>query len=362
MAETMTALRKTRGEAGAELCQIPVPEPAGNQVLVKVEATSICGTDLSLYNWNEWARSRIKDDELPRTLGHEFAGEVLQVGDCVSRIKVGDFVSAETHIPCFNCPACLNRQFHICGNLKILSLDTEGCFAQYALVPEVVCWVNERTIPPEIACLQEPLGNAVYCALVEPVTGKTVLILGDGPTGLLATAVCKVAGAAYVATVGQQKYRLEIARQFGADRTINQAEVGDEGVEERVRQDLEKFYEGRYGVDVVLEMVGAEETVNMALNLVRKGGRISAFGITKKLKIEMNYNDGIVFKGVDIRGINGRIMFDTWYLMKNLLTSGKLDIAPILTHKMPLAEFEEGFRLMNDWPRQCGKVVFLPWG
>jgi len=360
MSETMTALRKTKPQTGAELCQIPIPPPKGNEVLVKVSATSICGTDVSIYNWNQWAQSRVK--EFPRTLGHEFAGEVVAKGDCALRIKVGDFISAETHIPCFQCPACLNRQFHICSNLKILSLDTEGCFAQYAVVPETVCWVNERTTPPEVACLQEPLGNAVYCSLVEPVTGKTVVILGDGPTGLLATAVCKVAGSAYIATVGQQEYRLNIAKKFGADRVVNQTEVGDEVVEETIRQDLGRFYDSKYGVDVVLEMVGAESTVNMALSLVRKGGRISAFGVTKQLQVQMNYNDGVVFKGVDIRGINGRILFDTWYLMKNLLNSGKLDIAPLITHKLPLSEFEEGFRLMNDFPRECGKVVFLPGG
>jgi len=359
MADKMIALRKTKPDKGAELVQIPRPHPEGNEVLVKVEATSICGTDLSIYNWNEWAQSRIK--ELPRTLGHEFAGEVVEVGGCVSRIKVGDFVSAETHIPCFHCPACLNRQFHICSDLKILSLDTEGCFAQFALVPEVVLWRNERTVPPEIACLQEPLGNAVYCSLVEPVTGKTVVVIGDGPTGLLATAVCKTAGAAYIATVGQQEYRLNIAKKFGADRLLDQTQMGDKGVEEAIRKDLDKFYEGRYGADVVLEMVGAEETIALALRLVRKGGRVSAFGLAKKLKIEMEYNDGIIFKGVDIRGINGRLLFDTWYLMRNLLNSGKLDITPILTHQLPLKDFAEGFRLMNDWPRECGKVVFLPW-
>jgi threonine 3-dehydrogenase len=162
--------------------------------------------------------------------------------------------------------------------------------------------------------------------------------------------------------VGQQEYRLNIAKKFGADRLLDQKQLGDEGVEKEIRKDLERFYEGRYGADVVLEMVGAEETIALGLRLVRKGGRVSAFGLTKKLKIELEYNDGIVFKGVDIRGINGRLLFDTWYLMRNLLNSGKLDISPILTHKLPLKDFAEGFRLMDDWPRECGKVVFLPWG
>jgi len=192
MPEKMRAVVKTKAAPGAELVHI--------------------------YEWDKWAQSRI---HVPQTLGHEFAGEIVEVGSQVTKLKIGDYISAETHIPCNDCIQCLTGQQHICGNLKILGVDCNGCFAEYAAIPEIVAWKNDTSIPPEFATVQEPLGNAVYCTTVEPVLGKSVLIFGDGPTGLFAAGVARVAGAALIMIVGRHPVRLEIAKKMGADILIN---------------------------------------------------------------------------------------------------------------------------------------------
>ncbi|MFC1724013.1 L-threonine 3-dehydrogenase [candidate division KSB1 bacterium] len=349
MSEKMKAVAKTKSSPGAELIETAIPEVREDEVLVKVKATSICGSDVHIYNWDNWAQSRVKT--FPRIMGHEFAGEVVEVGNNVKKIKAGDLISAETHIPCQSCIQCLTGQMHICGNLKILSLDTNGCFAEYAVVPEIVCWVNDKSIPFEFASVQEPLGNAVYCSLVEPVTGKTVLIMGDGPTSLFAAGVCKVAGASQVYVVGLSPYRLEIAKKMGADLVLNNK------TDNTVEIILDKT--DGVGVDVVLEMAGAQETITQGFQLVRKGGRFSAFGIAAK-PVELDINNAVIFKGVTVYGINGRLMFDTWFKVRNLLASKKLDISPVVTHKLKLEDFEKGFDLMRTFPQKCGKVVLFP--
>ena len=349
MPEKMRAVAKTKDSPGAELIETDIPKIKDDEVLVKVKATSICGSDVHIYNWDPWAQSRVKS--FPRIMGHEFSGEVVQVGRNVKKVRVGDLISAETHIPCGHCIQCLTGQMHICGNLKILSLDTNGCFADYAVIPEIVCWVNDETIPFEFASVQEPLGNAVYCALVEPVTGKTVLIMGDGPTALFATGVCKTAGASQVYVVGLSPYRLEIAKKMGADLVLNNK------TDNTAEIIMDKT--GGVGVDVVLEMAGAQETITQGFQLVRKGGRFSAFGITAK-PVELDINNAVIFKGVTVYGINGRLMFDTWFKVRNMLASKKLDISPVVTHKLKLEEFDRGFDLMRTFPQECGKVVLFP--
>jgi threonine 3-dehydrogenase len=344
----MKAVLKTESKRGANLGKIEIPKIGSYEVLVKVKATSLCGTDVHIYEWNEWAQSRIR---IPQVLGHEFAGEVVEVGTNVKNIKIGDYISAETHIPCDNCPQCLQGQRHICTNLKILGVDCNGSFAEYIAIPEKVVWKNDPAIPPEIASVQEPLGNAVYCTLIEPVTGKTVLILGDGPTALFATGVSQVAGASRIFVVGIEEARLEIAKRMGADIVIH---AEREDVEEIILDSTNGI-----GVDVVLEMVGVQETINQGFRLVRKGGRYCAFGIASG-KVVWDMTNGVVFKGVTIYGINGRLIFDTWIKVSNLLLSGKLDIRPIITHRFPLEQFEKGFELMTKRPKICGKIVFFP--
>ncbi|MDD2890744.1 MAG: L-threonine 3-dehydrogenase [bacterium] len=342
----MKSIRKINPQLGATLVDIEVPKPSSYEVLVKVKATSICGTDVHIYSWNEWAQNRIKN--LPQTMGHEFAGEIVEVGSCVKNIKVGDYVSAETHIPCGGCIQCMTGQMHICHNVKILGVDCDGCFAEYITVPESVIWKNDKSIPPEFASVQEPIGNAVYCTLVEPVTAKTVVILGAGPTGLFSTGVAKVAGAAQVIVVEVEQFRLDIAKKMGADICINPK---NEDPLKRILDETKGI-----GADVVLDMAGSPKTIELAIKAVRRGGRFSAFGITPGV-INIDYNS-IIFKGVTIYGISGRLMFDTWFKVRNLLAYKKLDISPVITHKLKLEEFDKGFSEMIN--KTAAKVILFP--
>ncbi len=349
MAEMMRAVVKTRRGAGAELKSVPIPEIKGDEVLIRVKATTICGTDVHIYQWNEWARGRIQN--VPQVLGHELAGDVVKVGSTVSTVKVGDYVSCETHIPCNHCVQCMTGQMHICATLKILGVDRDGCFAEYVAVPASVVWKNDRSIAPEHAAAQEPLGNAVYATLVEPVTARSVLIFGDGPTGLFATGVAKVSGASRVIVAGMNEARMEIARQMGADQVLD---VRKDDVEKIILDST-----GGIGVDVVLDMVGHQSVLDSGLRLVRKGGRYSAFGLPGgKLTIDMN--NGIIFKGLRLYGINGRLMFETWLQVSQLLASKRLDIRPVVTHKLPLEDFDKGFALLLETPIRAGKVVLIP--
>jgi threonine 3-dehydrogenase len=349
MAEMMKAVRKTQPGPGAQLTQVPIPTIKPDEVLVRVRATTICGTDVHIYQWNEWSQSRIRN--LPQTLGHELAGEVVEVGSTVTKIKAGDLVSCETHIPCGGCVPCMTGQMHICANLKILGVDRDGCFAEYVAVPSVVCWKNDPSIPPEIAAAQEPLGNAVYATLVEPVTARTVLIFGDGPTGLFAAGVARAAGASKVMLAGINEARLEIARKMGADIVLH-------SMKDDVRSAVLDATAG-IGADVVLDMVGVQSVIDLGLELVRKGGRFSAFGLPDG-RVSIDMNNGIIFKGLRLYGINGRLMFDTWLQVSHLLASGRLDIRPVLTHKMPLEDFDRAFALIAQVPITVGKVVLLP--
>ena len=349
MAELMRAVVKTKRGAGAELQRIPIPRIQPDEVLIRVAATTICGTDVHIYQWNEWAEGRIKN--IPQVLGHELAGDIVEIGSTVTTAKVGDFVSCETHIPCNHCVQCMTGQMHICANLKILGVDRDGCFAEYVAVPASVVWKNPRSISPEYAAAQEPLGNAVYATLVEPVTGRTVLIFGDGPCGLFAVGVARVSGASRVVMVGMNEARMEIARQMGADQVLD---IRKDDVEKIVLDQTQGI-----GTDVVLDMVGHQTVLDLGLKLVRKGGRYSAFGLPDgRLSIDMN--NGIIFKGLRLYGINGRLMFETWVQVSQLLASGRLDIRPVVTHRLPLEDFDKGFRLLLEMPIQAGKVVLLP--
>lgn len=349
MPEKMKAVVKTKAAPGAELVEVEVPRPGVGEVLVRVRATSICGTDVHIYEWDSWSQGRIKN--IPQILGHEFAGEVVEVGTSVKNIKVGDYISAETHIPCNSCIQCLTGQQHICGNLKILGVDCNGCFAEYAVVPEIVCWKNSPEIPPEFASVQEPLGNSIYATLVEDVAGKTVAVIGEGPTGLFAVGVARVSGASKIFMIGKHPYRMEIARKMGADHLVYVDQM------DAVQYVLDET--NGVGVDVVLEMAGSQKALEDGFLMVRKGGRFSAFGIPSG-PVKIDYANGIVFKGVTVYGVNGREMYRTWFRTRNLLESKRLDISPVVTHRLPLSDFARGFDLMMTRPKVCGKVVLLP--
>jgi threonine 3-dehydrogenase len=356
MVEKMKAVVKTKPQKGAELWDVPVPQVKPDWVLVKVRATSICGTDTHIYDWNSWAAQRIGSQRLPQILGHEVAGEVVEVGAHCKRIKIGDYISAETHIYDPSDLQAMLGQFHIGERMKILGVDTDGCYAEYFAVPESVCWVNDRSIPPEQAAVQEPMGNACYALLGETsdVAGKTVTIYGDGPTALFSAAIARASGCTNIFVVGMSDFALGIAKKMGADHLLK---ANDKTID---RVQYIRDHTGGFGTDIVLDMVGVPSAIEEGLKVIRKGGRFSAFGVSSLSQVPIDYNNGIVFRGIQVHGISGRRMFDTWYRVRNFLSSGRIDIRPVITHVFKLEDYEAGFNAAMSNPRECGKAVLFP--
>ena len=348
MPEKMLAVMKKERAPGAEIVTVDIPKIKPDEVLVKVKATSICGTDAHIYNWDQWAQSRIKP---PMIFGHECAGEVIEVGNLVKRIKMGDFISAETHIPCGHCFQCLTGQQHICQNLKILGVDINGCFAEYVVIPEVCAWKNDPSIPWEIASVQEPFGNATYTVMESQVSAKIIAIMGDGPIACFAVGIAKAVGAAKIYAVGEFPYRVNLLKKMGADVSLSIL------THDTVKEIMEAT--SGEGVDVVLEMTGAQKAIDDGFKILKKGGTFTAFGIPSS-KIEFDLNNYVIFKGAKIIGINGRLMFKTWFELSNLLKFKKVDISPVITHKMPLKDFHEGMEAVTSSQKDVGKVVFFP--
>ena len=342
----MMAVMKTKPGPGAELRHVEIPRPGPDDVLVKVLATSICGTDLHIYEWNEWAQKRIKN--LPQIMGHELCGEVVELGRNVKNIKTGDIISAETHIACGHCYLCHTGNAHICINGKIFGVDIHGVFAEYALVPANNVWILDKRIPKDFASVMEPLGNAVHTVLAGEITGTTVLVTGCGPIGLMSTLVSHLCGATKVITTEINDYRIGLAKKIGADVVLNPKK---DKVVERVLAETDGL-----GVDVVLEMSGNPQAIQEAFDAIRPGGRYSILGIPE---IPMEIDLGkIVFKYITIQGINGRLIFSTWHQTSRFLSSGRLNIEPIITHRFKLEEFEEGMKLMKSGT--CGKILLYP--
>ncbi len=339
----MKAVIKRKPGPGAELSEFPIPKPGLGEVLVRVKVTSICGSDLHIYNWNSWAEQHVKP---PQIMGHELAGEVVEAGKGVTSLKKGDFISAETHIPCGYCKQCRTGNQHICKNLKILGVDTNGSFAEYISIPEVVAWKNDPSIPHQFASVQEPLGNAIDTVLSESVSGKTVAIIGAGPIGMLAVGVARISGATDIFVTDVNDYRLDIARKMGATLTLNPQKTD-------VVSEIREATNGD-GVDVVLEMSGNAAALNQGCELLTAGGRISLLGVFDN-PVTIELNNLIIFKGIRVYGITGRKMFSTWYKAANFLKSNTLDLNPVITHTMNLEEFEKGFELMTSG--MCGKIV-----
>lgn len=339
----MKAIVKTLRGAGAEMQDVPIPPVPHNGALIKIDAVSICGTDYHVYSWDAWAEKRVKP---PVTMGHEWAGHVVAVGPECFSLKEGDYVSGESHQVCGHCLQCRTGQGHVCQNTKIFGVDTTGCFAEFFAVPESSVLQNDKRVKPEIACMQDPLGNAVHAALAGDLVGKSVAVLGCGPIGLFAIAVVKAAGGGPVWASDTTDYRLNLACRLGADHI---ARIPHDDLEQMVSEQT-----GGQGVDVVLEMSGAPSAIQQAMRLVRPGGRVSLMGIPSR-EVPLNIAEDVIFKGVTIHGVVGRKLYDTWYTMKALLASGKLDVSPILTHRLPFADFAHGMELMQSG--QCGKVV-----
>ncbi len=345
---SMRALVKLAAQPGLTETDWPDPIPGPSDVVVRVKATSLCGTDAHIYNWDEWAHSRVTP---PRIIGHELCGEVVGIGSEVSRAKVGDYVAAESHITCGHCFQCRTGRAHVCKSYRILGIDRDGSCAQYVALPESVLWKSSPEIPPELACVQEPLGNAVDAALVEDLTAQTVLITGCGPAGLFATAVARVAGAATIIASDISDYRLGLAKQLGADHIVNAKADSSEAIAALIQT----ITEGE-GVDVSLEMSGDPTALHQAFRAVKNGGRVTLFGIPTE-QVCFDLTNEIIFKGIRVYGVTGRRLFGTWYRLAGLFKAG-LNIRPVITHMFPMSEFATGFELIKTG--QCGKVVLFP--
>lgn len=343
---TMKAVIKTKPGAGAELTKVDIPKPGKNEILVKVEVTSICGSDLHIYKWNSWAAQHVHP---PQIMGHELAGSVVELGDDITSVKLGDFVSAETHIPCGQCRQCQTGNKHICKHLQILGVDTNGAFAEYVVIPEVVAWKNHHSIPHEYASIQEPLGNSIDTVLSEDVSGKSVAVIGAGPTGLFSVGVTKISGATTIFVTDINEYRLNLAKKMGATQTLNPQKV------DVVQEVLHAT--GGDGVEVVLEMSGNAEALNQGLQMLTPGGRLSILGVYND-PVTIDLNNQVIFKNIRIYGITGRKMFSTWFKAASYLRSKTLDLSPVITHKFKLEEFEKGFELMKSG--NCGKILLYP--
>ncbi|KYK38559.1 MAG: L-threonine 3-dehydrogenase [Theionarchaea archaeon] len=343
MTDTMLAVFKTSPEpGGTEFRKVPVPEPGPDDVLIKVKICSICGTDVHIYNWDSWAQNRIRP---PLLYGHEFAGEVVEVGNNVEHIKVGDYVSAEGHFFCSHCYQCNMGMRHICGNLEILGVDTAGIFAEYARIPAQNVWKNDPDLKLEYASIQDPLGNAIHTVFAADIPTKNVLILGCGPIGLFATAVCRKIGAAKIfCTEKNYEYRANIATQVGADKVF----FKDADAYSKIMEATDGV-----GVDVVLEFTGSPVAVNQGLKLLRIGGTMVLLGVFSR-EFCTDLTDNVVFKYVTIQGITGRLIWDTWYRMRGLFKAG-LNVDPIITHTFKFSKFFEAMDVMRSG--NSGKVV-----
>lgn len=344
----MRAVVKVEPGPGLTLQELPLPEIGPRDVLVKVKAASICGTDLHIWRWDPWARGRLRP---PLVIGHEFCGEVVAVGRDVpdTEVRLGDYVSAESHVVCGLCDMCRTGKGHLCRNTRILGVDRDGCFAEYVAIPAINAWPDPPEMPPEIASLQENFGNAVHTAFTVDVRAKKVLVTGCGPVGLMAIAVVKALGARAVYATDISAYRLELAQEMGADAVFHARETN---VVEAVREATEGEE-----VDVLLEMSGAPSALREGLELLKPGGEAALLGLHGR-PIEFDVDNLVVFKGITVHGVIGRRLWETWYQARGLLRSGAVDLSPVVTHRFPLEEYERAFELMASG--ECGKVILIP--
>jgi threonine 3-dehydrogenase len=343
---TMQAVVKAGSLPGVEIQEVPVPEFGPADVLVKVEAASVCGTDLHIYNWDEWAQGRIQPPLIP---GHEFCGVVAAVGSQVTAVKEGDFVSAEMHVACGKCLQCRIGQAHICQSVKIIGVDANGAFAEYVVIPETNIWKLDPSLPREYASILDPLGNAVHTVLAGDIAAKTVAIVGCGPIGLFAIAVARACGAAAVYALEVSEHRRKLAHAMHADFVLDPSKDDAANI---IREQTDGV-----GVDVVLEMSGHPAGMRLGFEILRTGGRVSLLGLPSK-PVEIDFSRDIIFKGATVQGINGRKMYETWYQMEALLKAGKLDLSPVITHRLPMDKFAEGMELLRNG--EASKIVLTP--
>jgi threonine 3-dehydrogenase len=344
----MQAIVKPVPKPGARLERVPVPGIAEQDVLVRVRAASICGTDLHIYKWDRWSAHRIHP---PLVFGHEFCGVVEKIGAKVSAVRVGDFVSAEMHVPCGLCYQCRTGQSHICQNVRIIGIDSDGCFADFVKIPQSNIWKIDPAIPVDYAAILDPLGNAVHTVLSGEIAGLSVAVTGCGPIGLFSIAVAKACGAGPIFATELHPYRRKLAQKMGAALVMDPAKT------DAVEEVLE--HTAGMGADVVLEMSGHPRGIRQAFKMLRRGGRISLLGIPSK-SVELDLANDVIFKGALVQGISGRRMFQTWYQMQALVKSGALDLEPLITDRIALKDFEKGMDLLLSG--NASKVLMYPDG
>ena len=340
----MRALVKSKSEAGLWMQDVPIPECGINDVLIKVLRTSLCGTDLHIYNWDKWAQGTIP---VPLVVGHEFVGNIVSVGSNVNGFEVGQLVSGEGHVVCGRCRNCLAGRRHLCSDTSAVGLDRQGAFAEYVSLPMSNVWVHHDGVDLDVAALFDPLGNAVHSALKFDVLGEDVLITGAGPIGAMAAAVCRHAGARHVVVTDVVDSRLALATTLGATRTVN--------VQHEEIRDTQQALGMDEGFDVGLEMSGNPSALADILDNMCHGGKVALLGIPAE-NFAIDWGT-VIFNMLTLKGIYGREMYETWYKMSVMIQSG-LDISPIITHRLDAADFQIGFDAMNAG--EAGKVI-LSW-
>ena len=343
----MKAVLKPAAAPGFEIATVPDPTPKPGEVVLKVEAASICGTDVHLYEWNPWAAQRVHP---PRVMGHEMCGEVVAQGEGVDSVKLGSRVAVETHLVCGHCPECRRGDFHVCANTRILGVDVDGAFAEYVAIPAHNTWPVAPGLQPELGALMEPFGNAVHACSYGRLRGQTVAVFGCGPIGCMCVGIARAEGAARIVAIDRNPYRLHLATRMGADRTVNAATA-------QAGEDQAILDAAGGPLDCALEMSGAPSAIAAATRLTRPGGWISLLGIGDAATT-LDLSRDVVMKGLTLYGVTGRRMFSTWEQTSAYLTDNRIDVSPLLTHRLPLDGVDEAIALMRSG--QCGKVVLKP--
>ena len=344
MPKMMRALIKKERAVGLWRTDVPVPEIGPNDLLIKIKKTAICGTDLHIYNWDEWSQKTIP---VPMVTGHEFVGEVAAIGSAATGFAVGDRVSGEGHLTCGHCRNCRAGRRHLCRNTVGVGVNRQGCFADYLAIPASNAFKIPASIPDDVAAMFDPYGNAVHTALSFDLVGEDVLITGAGPIGIMAVAIAKHVGARHVVITDVNDFRLSLAKEMGATRVVNPT-----------KEDLAKVMSElsmTEGFDVGLEMSGNAAAFQQMLKHMNHGGRVAILGIFAK-EVAIDWSQ-VIFKGLVLKGIYGREMYETWYKMTAMLQSG-LDISRVITHRMNMEEFDAGFKVMNSG--KAAKVI-LDW-
>jgi threonine 3-dehydrogenase len=338
----MQAIVKQKRAPGLTVMSVPKPSPGPGEVLIAVRHAGVCGTDVHIADWNAWAEGRIKP---PVVVGHEFAGEIVGVGDAVSELRTGQLVTAEGHIVCGHCLQCRTGNSHICRNTRIIGVDRDGAFAEYIVMPATNVLPLDG-IPTTVGAVMDPMGNAFHTVLSAEIPGSTVLFVGCGPIGCFAVGIARAAGAAKVIASDVNATRLALARQMGAHVTINA------GVDDVVRTVLEET--SGEGADVVCEMSGVPSALHQAFAAVRMGGRVQLLGLPKG-QVPIDLANEIIFKGITVYGVIGRKMYETWHQMRRYLSAGLLDPRPVITHQFPLAKIEDALAAIRSG--DAGKII-----